>query len=102
MDNLAREAMIAKQAKMSYGKWKATQEPVKVIEKPIPEGWKLCEYCGKPFKCSQGKRFCELDCRERAYEQRRKIKNAKYYQEKKVGLRGKAKNDRHEQALCSQ
>ena len=29
MDNLARDAMLAKQANMSYGRWKAMQEPVK-------------------------------------------------------------------------
>ena len=70
MDNLARNAMLAKQAGMSYGKWKAMQPIVKVEQKPIPEGWRKCEYCGKPFKPVQGKRFCEMDCRKEAYRKR--------------------------------
>lgn len=49
MDNLAKEAKLARQAGMSYGKWKAMQNPVK-INKEIPEGWSVCQWCGQPFK----------------------------------------------------
>ena len=72
MDRLARNAMLARQAGMSYGKWKAMQQPVKVENKPVPEGWRKCEYCGKPFKKKSGKRFCDVYCREKAYEPRAK------------------------------
>lgn len=72
MDRLAMNAMLARQAGMSYGKWKAMQKPIKVEEKPIPEGWQKCEHCGKPFKKKQGKRFCDIYCRQKAYEPREK------------------------------
>lgn len=72
MDRLARNAMLAKQAGMSYGKWKAMQPRV---EKPaIPDGWKTCEYCGKPYKPAKGKRFCDVVCREAAYKERKAAK----------------------------
>ena len=70
MDRLARNAMLARQAGMSYGKWKAMQEPVKVEEKPLPEGWRKCEYCGNPFQKKSGKRFCDIYCRQQAYKPR--------------------------------
>ena len=70
MDRLARNAILARQAGMSYGKWKALQPIVKVEEKPIPEGWRKCEYCGKAFQKKQGKRFCDIYCREQAYKPR--------------------------------
>lgn len=70
MDRLARNAMLARQAGMTYGKWKALQPIVKVEEKPIPEGWRKCEHCGKPFKKKHGQRFCDIYCREQAYKQR--------------------------------
>ena len=76
MDNLARN-MIQCEADgfgVHYGKWKATQ-PVVEIQKPeIPEGWKKCEYCGKPFKPIRGKRFCDVDCRRKAYDHSEKGK----------------------------
>lgn len=70
MDRLARNAMLAKQAGMSYGKWKAMQPLVKVEEVTVPEGWRKCEYCGKPFKRKSGKRFCDDVCRRKAYQPR--------------------------------
>ena len=81
MDNLAKEAMLARQSDMSYGKWKMLQ-PVKPKkqEKKIPEGWKTCEYCGKAFKPTQGKRFCEIECRNEAYRDKR-------YQKEENGIR---------------
>ena len=86
MDNLAREAMLARQAGMSYGKWKALQPPQEERPKELPKGWKKCECCGKPFKMRQGKRFCEIDCRTKAYEARRRIMNADYYRSKKAKM----------------
>lgn len=81
-DKLSRDAAAAKAAGMSYGKWKAMQTPVKMVEKGIPEGWRICAYCGKAFK-PKSKRpqlYCEVYCSNRASSernnQRRKERNA--------------------------
>lgn len=67
-DKLAREVSQAIAAGMSYGKWKAMQPRVEKKEQDIPDGWKACEHCGKPFKAKYGgKRFCGAECREEAY-----------------------------------
>ena len=78
MDNLARNTMLAKQAGMSYGKWKAMQPLVKKIPVVIPDGWKPCEFCGKPFKRTQGRRFCDIGCRNQAYAEKNKKLKAEY------------------------
>ena len=70
MDRLSRNAMLARQAGMTYGKWKALQPIVPIEKKPIPEGWRKCEYCGNAFPGKQGKRFCDVYCREQAYKPR--------------------------------
>ena len=74
MDNLARNAMLARQDGVSYGKWKAMQPIVKVEPEKdeIPEGWKRCEVCGKPFKKNGQKLYCDLACREKKRNQRRR------------------------------
>lgn len=88
MDNLARNAMLAKQAGMSYGKWKALQ-PVVPIEKKevVPEGWIRCAYCNKPFKPhNPQQKYCEYMCRERGYAEKAKEVTARYqakYRERK-------------------
>ena len=79
MDRLAKQAMIAKQANMSYGKWKATQAPVKIAKKEYPADWPLCEHCGKPFKPLQGKRFCDVECRKEAYREKEREISRNYY-----------------------
>lgn len=72
MDNLARNAMLAKQAGLSYGKWKALQPIVPIVKKKeIPKGWKTCEHCGKIFKTKKAQRFCEVYCRQQAYAKRK-------------------------------
>ena len=70
-DNLAMEAMAAKRAGMTYGKWKGLQSPVK-IEKKIPEGWNICEYCGKAYKpkTKRPQKFCQPYCAYRAAKER--------------------------------
>ena len=90
MDNLARDAMLAKQAGMSYGRWKAMQEPVKPKKKDIPEGWKVCKGCGKAFKphdCKQ--KYCDIGCREEAYKPRARELRTEYMRKyrEKVGFR---------------
>ena len=68
MDKLSWENAHALAAGMSYGKWKAMQEPVKIVPKTeSTEGWQPCEYCGTLFKPKKGKRFCCDECRREAY-----------------------------------
>lgn len=71
-DKLAQEAAKARAAGMSYGQWKALQPVVVADPRAIPDGWKACEYCGKPFKGKVNKRFCEVGCRLEAYNERMK------------------------------
>ena len=67
-DKLAKDAAAALEAGMSYGKWKVLQAPVKIEKQEIPEGWKLCAYCGKPFKprAKANQKYCEPICANRA------------------------------------
>ena len=69
-DNLAREAMLAKQAGMSYGRWKATQE----IVVPKRKNERICPNCGNKF-VSTSKKYCDSICglqyRNKMYEMRK-------------------------------
>ena len=75
IDALAMDAVKAKEAGMSYGRWKAMQM---VEEKPkgIPEGWLVCQYCGKPFKpkTKRPMKYCELFCQQQASWERERLK----------------------------
>lgn len=84
-DKLAQEVAQALACNMSYGKWKAKQPVAKVEEKPIPEGWRKCEYCGEIFRNKNGKRFCDIYCRTEAYKPRAneiKLKYIRKYRQK--------------------
>lgn len=70
MDKLAWENAQALAAGMSYGKWKAKQAPVQIVKK-MPEGFVKCPYCGEQFKRRGTKIYCNDDCRQRAYYQRK-------------------------------
>ena len=74
VDRLARNALLAKQAGMSYGRWKAMQHIVPVEKKAeSQEGWKACEACKEPFKpFSVNQRFCCSDCQKAAYAEKQK------------------------------
>lgn len=94
MDRLARNAMLAKQAGMSYGQWKALQ-PIATTEpkQEIPDGWRSCQVCGKLFKPKGGgQRFCEPACRDSAYYiKKKKIRTEymrRYRLEKKAKMEG--------------
>ena len=69
MDNLSKCAKLAKKAGMSYGQWMALHgsKPKKKKAESLPEGWRRCEECGKPFRGKSGQRFCEISCRNSAY-----------------------------------
>jgi hypothetical protein len=93
MDNLARCAMLAKQAGLSYGNWIAIygEKEIKKKEEPIPDGWKPCEWCGKPFRGMHNKRFCDMTCRVQAYYDNNR---EKIIETKKMNYRkGKQKNE---------
>ena len=85
VDKLAQDVHKAIEANMSYGRWMAMQ-PQKNPKDGIPEGWKVCPYCKKPFKPVQGKKYCEAWCREQAYKPRaREIQNAYHAKRKEYG-----------------
>ena len=85
MDNLAREAMLAKEAGMSYGRWKAMQPAVEIVEpNELPPGWKSCNYCGKPFKKKSGHQvYCSMDCRNGGYAIKEREIKRRYLARKK-------------------
>ena len=62
MDRLAKNAMLAKQAGMSYGKWKAMQQPVKIA----PKEKHCCLYCGREVvRGEKGfPKYCDAYCGE--------------------------------------
>lgn len=77
-DNLALDMIQCKKDGYGchYGKWKAMQEEV-IIEKSeaLPEGWKICQNCGKPFKPGyhgDRQRYCEYYCQKEAQGRRKK------------------------------
>lgn len=75
-DKLAQDAASAKAANMSYGNWKAMQtNPVKT-KSEIPDGWLVCQYCGKPYKPTTKRRqlYCEAYCGKQAHRERERIK----------------------------
>lgn len=91
MDNLARNAMLARQANMTYGKWKALQyqeQPKPEKKSDLPEGWLRCEWCNTPFKPKTKRKqmFCQAYCQQRACYERnheKKIERMRRYREKK-------------------
>lgn len=65
-----------------YGAWKAAQEnPVKVEKKQeIPEGWLVCQHCGKAFKPKTKKlqKFCEPYCQKESQRERDRQRRREY------------------------
>ena len=84
MDRLARNAMLAKQSGMSYGKWKAMQPIVPIEKKKLPDGWAECKACGRPFKpLTKQQRYCEPGCRNSAYRERCNALKREYYRKRR-------------------
>jgi hypothetical protein len=84
MDKLSWENAQALACGMSYGKWKAMQEPVKIVPKTDwPEGWRRCEWCGQMYKpkTKRPQKFCEVACQIQARDTRRKKENREYMRE---------------------
>ena len=70
-----------------YGKWKAMQADG-MIEKKIPDGWRVCEHGGKEFKPTNNsiQKYCEYSCQRAAADLRNKDKKReqmKRYRERK-------------------
>ena len=69
VDKLAQEAEMAMAAGMSYGRWKAMQEPIKNEQSPeLEPELVVCKCCGKQFR-PKGKRrqsYCEFSCQREA------------------------------------
>ena len=68
-DKLSQESTAALAAGMSYGKWKAMQDPVTIVKKDeIPDGWLVCQLCGQPFKPKHRgvQKYCESECQRQA------------------------------------
>lgn len=66
-DNLSRDAAMALAARMSYGKWKAMQNPVKIEPKPnmIKVETQKCLWCGVEFVSTDSKtKYCSRRCRK--------------------------------------
>ena len=79
MDNLAREAMIAREANMSYVKWKSLQKPVPIAKPLVPEGWKECIGCGDAFCPKNGyQKYCGIDCQRRTQQRKHRERQRKY------------------------
>jgi hypothetical protein len=66
-----------------YGKWKAMQKPTKIEPKGIPDGWRVCVWCGKAYKpkTKRATLYCEVYCQNEALRARAKQKRAKYMQD---------------------
>lgn len=72
IDKLGRDIKAASDAGMSYGKWKAMQNPVKI--EPPKVGTKFtCECCGKEFVRYDNRqvKYCSWDCHKRYHALKR-------------------------------
>lgn len=74
-DKLAQDAAAALAAGMSYGKRKAIHgdtKPEPEVQELVPQGWLICQYCGKPFKprSYRPQKFCEPYCQNEAYKEK--------------------------------
>lgn len=71
MDNLAKEAVLARSAGMSYGKWKAMQNPTKIEKKADPNE-RRCRNCGEIIvqKTNRSRFYCGAYC---GYQYRERI-----------------------------
>ena len=67
-----------------YGAWKATQDRTVVVKKndELPEGWRICKFCGEPFKlANKGKNriYCDVSCQRKASNQNRDADKKREY-----------------------
>lgn len=79
MDKLSLDMIECKKAGFGchYGAWKATQDNPVIVKAAIPEGWQVCQWCGKAFKPNVKKtqKYCEIGCqRQSQYEKDRRAR----------------------------
>ncbi len=82
-DKLSQDVSKAIAAGMSYGKWMAMQHNPAKAEKKIPDGWLVCQYCGKPFKpkTRRPQLYCEAGCQRQAQYERDRARLSQYKKE---------------------
>lgn len=80
-DRLSQDASAALAAGMSYGKYMAAKEPVKVTMPARSGIWRTCPYCGKEFVRYDKMRqiYCGFRCQRaaqdaREYERRKALR----------------------------
>ena len=82
-----------------YGQWKALNGSTKVKEEDSsPQGWLICQYCGKPFKPNTRRlrKYCDAVCQRQATIERNMDKKRAYskaYQERKREEERKLRNE---------
>ena len=80
IDKLAQEAEMAMAAGMSYGRWKAMQEPVEQENHTeIEPELVVCKCCGKQFRPKVKRRqiYCDFFCqREAQYQRERHLRES--------------------------
>jgi hypothetical protein len=83
MDRLARNAMLARQAGMSYGKWKALQPIIPIEPKKVDEShMKTCPYCGVKFYSDKpNRKYCGANCQMQINIERAKLRAKKKKEE---------------------
>jgi hypothetical protein len=59
-NNLVKDAAEARKAGMSYGKWMAMKDPVKIVKKKKEEV-PVCLHCGRVLK-GQQRKWCSSEC----------------------------------------
>jgi hypothetical protein len=80
MDNLTRNAMLARKAGMTYGQWKALHPNTKDDVPKVPlKGECVCQHCGKAFvsRTKQKRKFCDFYCQNAAAQVRLKERKEK-------------------------
>lgn len=98
MDKLSQEVAQALACGMSYGKWKAKQQPVQIVKKEIPDGYKECPHCGKVFVPSDVRQiYCDPTCSVKRYmeknRERLKAANRERARERRARLKEGATNE---------
>lgn len=98
LDNLSKDMIRCKADGFGchYGQWKAlTGDTREKVEDQTPQGWLICQRCGKEFKpkTRRPQKYCDAVCQREATTERNMDKKrayAKAYQERK---RAKLKAD---------
>jgi hypothetical protein len=81
LDKLSLDMIECKKAGFGchYGSWKATQNPVKTEKKDLPEGWRVCAYCGTAYKPTSRRpqTYCGAYCQRQAFDEKTRGKRTR-------------------------